>query len=144
MAEQVTVNHLVAGSIPARAAIPINEMRYFMILRKIVLGHFLATLGVLNHALPLPPVWGQSDRHNSPDQNCAALLAGGISHGPSVLSAAPDTPRSCHPTPALLPGLKTAYPSHKFCPKNSGAAEQEAHQAWAVGFEAGGGVGQVV
>jgi hypothetical protein len=47
VAEQVTVNHLVAGSIPARAAISIKEMRNFWFSLKNVLGHFLATFGVL-------------------------------------------------------------------------------------------------
>ena len=38
--EQVTVNHLVAGSIPARAAIPFKEMHIFVYFLKKPLSGF--------------------------------------------------------------------------------------------------------
>ena len=45
--EQVTVNHLVVGSIPTRAAILANDLHSLAFLRPNPLGHFLATFEIL-------------------------------------------------------------------------------------------------
>jgi hypothetical protein len=52
VAEQVTVNHLVAGSIPARAAISLNEMRDYGNLEKFCLDTTSTLLG--SYSMPYP------------------------------------------------------------------------------------------
>ena len=90
VAEQVTVNHLVAGSIPARAAISFKEMRKFMRFLKNQLGHFLATFRVprlrcRDQIMDIFGIWRRHDFRASVRASVSLYLGRSLCFSPSCI-----------------------------------------------------------